>query len=173
VNIFGLALAIACGLVIVLFIHDELKYDRYHSKAERIYIVTRDFRSEGVVNLHLVQVAPPIGPLLKNDFREIEEEQGRTLRYNFLVSIPDKIKREFLPEQRYYFAEPQVLDVFDITLKEGNPKNALNNPFTLMLSRKNRREILLAQNERQEKCWSILTIIKHTKISGCIRGLSR
>ncbi len=134
VNIFGLALAIACGLVIVLFIHDELKYDRYHSKSERIYRVTRDFRSEGVVNLHLVQVAPPIGPLLKNDFREIEE-QARTLRYNFLVSFPDKSK-ESSYQNNVFFAEPQLLDIFDITLKEGNPKNALNNPFTLMLSRK-------------------------------------
>jgi putative ABC transport system permease protein len=134
VNIFGLALAIACGFVIVLFIHDELKYDRYHSKAERIYRVTRDFRSEGVVNLNLAQVAPPIGPLLKNDFREIEE-QARTRRYNFLVSFPDKSK-ESSYQNDVFFAEPQLLDIFDIALKEGNPKNALNNPFTLMLSRK-------------------------------------
>ncbi|HMG90353.1 MAG TPA: FtsX-like permease family protein [Chryseolinea sp.] len=134
VNIFGLALAIACGLVIVLFIHAEVKYDRYHSKAERIYRVTRDFRSEGVVNMHLVQVAPPIGPLLKNDFREIEE-QARTRRTNFLVSIPDKSK-ESSYQNNVFYAEPQLLDIFDIPLKEGNPKIALNNPFTLMLSKR-------------------------------------
>jgi putative ABC transport system permease protein len=134
VNIFGLALAISCALVIVLFIRDELKYDGYHSKAQRIYRVTRDFKSEGVVNLHLVQIAPPIGPLLKNDYSQIEE-QARTRRSNFLVSFPDKSK-ETSYQGNVFFAEPQLLDIFDINVKEGNPKTALTNPFTVMLSRK-------------------------------------
>ena len=134
VNIFGLALAISCALVIVLFIFDELKYDRYHAKAGRIYRVTRDFKSEGVVNLHLAQVAPPIGPLLKNDFSQIEE-QARTLRFNFLVSFPEKSK-ETVYQNNVFFAEPELLDIFDINLKEGNPKKALNDPFTVMLSSK-------------------------------------
>ena len=73
INIFGLALAMACSLLIYVFIQDELSYDKFHSNADRVYRVTRSFHSpEGEVNLHLSNVAPPIGPLLKNDFGEIE-----------------------------------------------------------------------------------------------------
>jgi putative ABC transport system permease protein len=129
INVFGLALAIACSLVIFLFINDEFKYDRYHR-------VSRDFVSEGVVNMHLAQVAPPVGPLLKNDFAGIEE-QVRTLRSYYLVRLADK-KNEGVSfyENNVFYAEPQLLHIFDIELAEGNPANALQNPFTLMLSRK-------------------------------------
>ena len=73
INIAGLALAMMCCILIYLFVSDELSYDRYHTKADRTYRVTRNFLSkDGVPNLHLANVAPPIGPLLKNDFGEIE-----------------------------------------------------------------------------------------------------
>jgi putative ABC transport system permease protein len=86
INIAGLALAIACSVLIALFIKDELSYDRYHSKADRIYRVTRDFLSpDGSVALHLGHVAPPFGPLLENDFPEFEEVV-RTLQRRVLIS---------------------------------------------------------------------------------------
>src|SRR5688572_17315426 len=84
INIFGLALAMCCSLMIFLYINDELQYDRYNTNADRIYRVTRDFLSpDGSVNLHLGHVAPPFGPLLKNDFPDFEHVvrtlQSRTL----------------------------------------------------------------------------------------------
>ena len=66
INIFGLALAMGCCLLIYLFITDELSYDRYNKNADRTYRVTRNFLSpDGSVNLHLGHLAPPFGPLLK------------------------------------------------------------------------------------------------------------
>ena len=77
INICGLALAMACAVMIYIFVQDELAYDKHHSKADNIYRVTRSFLSEnGEVNLALAHCAPPIGPLLKNDFGEIS-------RYDF------------------------------------------------------------------------------------------
>src|SRR5688500_9968567 len=73
INIAGLALAMTCAILIFLYITDELSYDKHHSKSERIYRVNRLFHTnEGVVNLSLANVAPPIGPLLKNDYGQIE-----------------------------------------------------------------------------------------------------
>src|SRR4051812_38715301 len=81
INIAGLALAMACAILIFLYIKDEVSYERYHSKADRIYRVTRIFHSQqGEVNLKLANVAPPIGPLLKNDFGEIET-MARTINF--------------------------------------------------------------------------------------------
>ena len=135
INIAGLALAIACSILITLFIKDELSYDRYHTKADRIYRVTRDFISpDGSVNLHLGHVAPPFGPLLKNDFPEFQEVV-RTVQRRMLVSYEgDGEQRKLFNETNSFFSEPEIFDVFDIPVLEGNPARALSEPFQLMLS---------------------------------------
>lgn len=73
INIAGLAVGMACCLLILLWVRDELSYDRFHVNADRIVRVTRLWmNADGVVSLHLGHVAPPIAPLLQNDFPEIE-----------------------------------------------------------------------------------------------------
>ena len=80
INIFGLAVGIACCLLIILFVRYELSYDKFNEKADRIYRVTREwFNDDGTSNFHLARVAPPIGPLLKNDFPGIIQEEARFL----------------------------------------------------------------------------------------------
>lgn len=137
INIAGLAMAIACSILIALFIKDELAYDRYHSKADRIYRVTRDFRSpDGSVNLHLGHVAPPFGPLLKNDFPDIEHVV-RTLQRQVLFSYDEgSEQKKLFNESSTFFSEPEIFDVFDIAVAEGNASKALSEPFHLMLSEK-------------------------------------
>ncbi len=72
INVAGLAIGMACCILILLFVFDELSYDKFHENHDRIYRVTRKWLNEdGVVNLHLGHVAPSIGPLLENDFPEI------------------------------------------------------------------------------------------------------
>ena len=72
INIMGLAIGMACCILILLFVFDELSYDKFQENHNRIYRVTRQwFNEDGVINLHLGFVAPPIGPLLENDFPEI------------------------------------------------------------------------------------------------------
>ncbi|MET0299398.1 MAG: ABC transporter permease, partial [Flavitalea sp.] len=68
INISGLAIGFTCCLLIVTYIINEISYDRSNPDAERIYRVTRDFHSDkGVMQLRLASVAPPFGPLIKND----------------------------------------------------------------------------------------------------------
>ena len=58
INIAGLGLAMACCIMIFLYISDEVSYDQYHSKSDRIYRITRDFISQdGITNLRLANVA--------------------------------------------------------------------------------------------------------------------
>src|SRR5687768_7599566 len=137
INIAGLALAMTCSLLIILFIKDEISYDRYHSKADRIYRVTRNFLSpDGSVNLHLGHVAPPFGPLLKNDFPDFEFVV-RTLQSRFTVAYQENgEEKKSSYEDNTFYAEPEVLKVFTIPVIEGNADKALVDPFTLMLSEK-------------------------------------
>ncbi|HLK98055.1 MAG TPA: ABC transporter permease, partial [Hymenobacter sp.] len=60
INVAGVAVGLACFLLIALYVRDELSYDRYNTNAERIYRVTRTFlSSEGTASLKLAQLAPP------------------------------------------------------------------------------------------------------------------
>ncbi|HRX01136.1 MAG TPA: ABC transporter permease, partial [Cyclobacteriaceae bacterium] len=137
INIAGLALAMACALLIYLYIADEVSYDKYNSHADRLYRVTRDFKSpDGSVNLHLGNVAPPIGPLLKNDFGQIEV-LARTVNFNLVISREEngEITKNFT-EERLFLAEPDIFKIFDIEVMSGDPSTALSRPFTMMLSEK-------------------------------------
>src|SRR5215468_5820387 len=75
INLFGLTVGLTCCLLILVYVMNELSFDKYHSKANSIYRVTRIFKSveTGDVNLRLSTIAPPFGPLLKNDFKEIQK----------------------------------------------------------------------------------------------------
>jgi putative ABC transport system permease protein len=135
INIFGLALAMCCSLMIFLFVKDELSYDRYNANAERIYRVTRDFLSpDGSVNLHLGHVAPPFGPLLKNEFPDFKYV-ARTLQSRFTIAYQeDGVEKKSSYEDNTYYAEPEILKMFTIDVVEGNAAKALADPFTAMLS---------------------------------------
>jgi len=135
INIAGLALAMACALLIYLYITDEVSYDKYNSKADRIYRVTRDFKSpDGSVNLHLGHVAPPIGPLLKNDFGEIEE-LARTINFDLVIGLEEngELVKNF-NEEHLFLVEPSIFNIFDFNIKSGDPAKSLERPFTIMLS---------------------------------------
>jgi putative ABC transport system permease protein len=137
INIFGLALAMTCALLIYLFIQDELAYDRYNANAGRIYRVTRNFLSkDGSVNLHLGHVAPPFGPLLKNDFAEFEEV-ARMLNSRVTVAYQeDAQEKKSFNEDRFFFAEPALFKIFTIPVTAGDPEKILTEPLGLMLSEK-------------------------------------
>ncbi len=131
INVLGLTVGLACFLLIALYVKDELSYDRYHRNADRIYRVTRDWvEKSGTVSLHLGHVAPPFGPLLKNDFGEIEQVV-RLLGTGFTLSHGDKV----FNEEDIFFAEENLFKVFTFHVTQGNPDKALADPFTIMLSR--------------------------------------
>ncbi len=135
INIAGLAFAMLCSLLIFLYIQDELSYDRYNEKADRTYRLTREFLSrDGSTSLHLGHLAPPFGPLLKNDFTDFEEV-CRTLQLTALLSIQeDGSERKAFNEDNVFYAEPNLFNIFTIDVQSGNPKTALNDPYKIMLS---------------------------------------
>jgi putative ABC transport system permease protein len=147
INIFGLAIAMTCAVLIFLYLRDETRYDAYNKNADRTYRVTRDFLSQdGSVNLRLANIAPPIGPLIKNDFGEIEV-MARTINAGYVIGLEENgdLKKAFT-ENNLYLAEPDIFKIFDFSVTSGNPATALDRPFTVMLSEKVAEKYFGTQN---------------------------
>lgn len=132
INLFGLTIGLTCCLLILTFILHELSYDKYNPKADQIYRVARSFNNPetGAVSLNLGTVAPPFGPLLKNDFKEIEKVT-RLIDYS---PVPIKYEDKMFNEQNFYFGDENVFDFFKIDMEKGDPKTALKDPFTVMMT---------------------------------------
>lgn len=131
INVTGVAVGLACFLLIALYVKDELSYDHYNTNADRIYRVTRTFlSSEGTPSLQLAQLAPPFGPLIKQDFPEAEQVV-RTIGNDGLIRYGE----HSFNEENVFFAEANLFKVFDIDLVSGNSDHALENPFSIMFSR--------------------------------------
>ncbi|MEX2511997.1 MAG: ABC transporter permease [Cyclobacteriaceae bacterium] len=131
INIFGLAVGMASSILIFLFVQHELSYDQYHEKSDRIFRVSRAwFNQDGAISLHLGHAAPPFGPLLKSDFDEQIVEAVRLMNTSVIIREENKV----FQEERFFFADPEVFEVFSWNLLEGNPNDALSFPDGLVIS---------------------------------------
>jgi len=130
INIFGLALGLAACLVIYLFVKYELSYDRFHSKADRVFRVTREATVSGQVSAYAASNYS-LADLLEENIPEIESitRFGRTRGW---VSTEDKGMR--FREERFLLAEPSFFNVFDVEFLAGNPKTALDGPNKVVLT---------------------------------------
>jgi putative ABC transport system permease protein len=136
INVLGLALALTGSLLITIFIQDELSYDDYHANADHIYRVTRNFLSpDGSENLHLGVIAPPFGPLLKNDFPDIKEV-ARTWGFDITMNPVEEngLAQESIYIENFFYAEPSVFKIFSIPTLAGDTKTPLEDPYTMMVS---------------------------------------
>lgn len=132
INLFGLSIGLAACLTIFVYVRQEANYDRFHSKSERIYRVSRSFIDpEGLSEtVELGAVAPPFAPLLKAEISGIEQ----TIRFLEYDNVAMQREDLVFLENDLFFTEENVFDIFDIKVKEGNPKTALREPFSVMLS---------------------------------------
>ncbi|MCG8605779.1 ABC transporter permease, partial [bacterium] len=131
INVFGLAIGMACCILILLYVQDELSFDKHHENSDRIFRVSRQwFNSDGSSSLHLGHVAPPIAPLLKNDFSEIMQVARMTDGGTPLIQYGDK----FFEENRFFFADPNIFKIFTLPLIKGDPATALQNPNNVLLA---------------------------------------
>src|SRR5664279_5920670 len=131
INLFGLTVGLTCCLLITIYIINELSYDKYNKNADNIYRVTRSFNnSEGIVSLNLSTISPPFGYYFPTDFPEIKK-MTRLLNNG---STPLKYKDKLINEPEVYFADENLFEVFTLDVVQGNPKTALVEPFSVMLS---------------------------------------
>ena len=129
INIGGLAIGMTCFLIIAMFIKNELSYDRYHEKGDRIYRVVHHSSADNTEDQWIWGNAP-VGPALKSDFPEVIEKVQFSGRSDVLLEYN---KRSF-QESNCFYMDPTVFDVFTWPLISGNPKTALEAPYSIVLT---------------------------------------
>ena len=133
INILGLTIGMAATILILLFVQDEISYDKYHEHSDRIYRVSRQWlNAEGESSLHLGHCAPPFAPLLENDFEGVVEQAVRVLSASgSLVTYEEKQ----INEDNLYIGDADVFEVFSWPLKTGDPETALAEPGAVVVSK--------------------------------------
>lgn len=132
INLLGLTIGLACGILILSYVLFEGSYDSHHERKDRIFqLVTEyDFPEEKGI----IAVTPTISsPLFQREFPEIESGVRMLYQGGFRPAIIKYGEQRF-QEQRFFYADSTFFDIFSFPLLHGNPKEALTKPATIVLS---------------------------------------
>ncbi|MCO6490558.1 MAG: ABC transporter permease [Phaeodactylibacter sp.] len=130
INILGLAIGVACVLLILLYVQSELSYDRFHENRGRIYRL--NLAATNPQTQESVQRA--IGPYRLADEMKVDFPDFTLIR--FAAQTRELIERddELFTEEGFAFVDPKAFQVFHFPLLSGDPATALDNPFSVVLS---------------------------------------
>ena len=141
INIGGLALGLASFIFIILYINDELSYDRFHNKSDRIYRVNRHYTTNNI-NEDAATCSFPFAPALQLDYPNMVENIVRLFNFQrssmFFEYLEGGETIDKYNEDKFFLADSSILDIFDFNFIEGNPETAFINPNTLIISQKTR-----------------------------------
>lgn len=136
INVIGLTLGLTCCFLILLFVSHELSYDSFHEKAERIYRVTYNPKFAGVPTA-LVTLPPPAGPLIASSFPEVEQT-ARLFRRSASIEAKEGVagRPDKYEEERFFFGDPSIFNIFTVAFLQGNPTTALRDRFSIVITDK-------------------------------------
>ncbi|MFC2161917.1 ABC transporter permease [Acidobacteriota bacterium] len=133
INVAGLAIGMTCCLLIFLLVKEELSYDKFHTKSNRIYRIAFSSSDDEPGLPTNANGSFGVGPNLKKDYPEIiETVRLRRMGQDVKRYVGYKEKKFY--EEKFFFAEPSIFTVFDFPLLRGNPETALNEPNSMVLS---------------------------------------
>lgn len=141
INIFGLAAGVASCLLIMLWVQNELDYDKFNQKAERIYRLYGDLTFVGNKRSFPV-VGAPVGPALKETFPEVENFVRMSKRKDITV----KSGNNELKEENVFFAENSIFEVFSFPLIKGSPATALTTKYSIVLAERTAKKYFGSEN---------------------------
>lgn len=127
INITGLAIGIACCLIIFLWMKGELSYDRFHKNGEELYRIFQESPQGGKV-LRFTSTPSALGPLLKDQYPEIIDTARHT-------PVRLDIGREEIHfRESAAIVDESFLKMFSFLLLEGTPQAALEDPYSIVIS---------------------------------------
>ena len=140
INVLGLAVGIACCLLILLFVRDERSFDRHNKQIDRIYRVGLN----GFINNTAIESVVTSAPMAKALVEEIPEIAAATRMRSFgfpVFRYGDKV----FSEERVLWVDGSFFDVFTVPFIAGDPRTALAKPLTIVLTRSMARKYFGAE----------------------------
>lgn len=160
INVIGLAIGLAACIIIIVYINFEFSFNRFHENSDRIFRISQSIRMGDQTTMAHTTHAP-LGPLLSNEFPEIE----------YMVRFNDQPPRTFISGDekiridRIVVADSCLFKMFSFRLISGDPSRALTEPETLVLT-KTTASILFGDEDPVGK--NLNTSDKVYKVSGVV-----
>ena len=132
INVFGLALGLAMCLLIVFYVFDELSYDKYNTKYDRIYRVNTDLKYNGGLS-SFATTAKPVAAGLAREFPEVENSARLAKALNIRFKKGNEIIREDEDGTTFY-CDPGIFRIFTWPMLYGNPQTALIAPNSIVIT---------------------------------------
>ncbi len=132
INICGLAIGLASFIIILLYIIDEVSYDRYHKNADNIYRLVNVYDFDGVGE-NSASSPFPVAFTMKDEYPGMIKNVVRIFNFQsprMLIELGDKRYNE----RRFFFADSTFFHIFDHEFIHGNPKTVLNESYSVVLT---------------------------------------
>ncbi len=129
INITGLTFGLACSIIILVYVHNEFSYDRYHANSERIYRVAQNYVTSGKPKKFAIS-SPALGPALHKEFPQVESFVRIKNAGRVLMTYEEQ---EFY-EETVAFADTNMFKVFTYEFIEGDPATCLLDPGSIVIS---------------------------------------
>jgi putative ABC transport system permease protein len=130
INIIGMTIGIAACLLIIIYVNDELSFDRFHADADRIYQVGLHGKIAGQ-DIHTANTCPPMAEALVSDIPEVE---AATRIATFFTKPAVKYGDKILTEDNLFYADSNFFQFFSFRLLQGDPATALKEPNSVVVT---------------------------------------
>ena len=164
INIVGLAIGMASAIIIFLWIQNEVSFDRFHEKGDRVYSVWSRLKLNGKLT-SFNNTPKPLAAMLEKDFPELEQAARVNFSGSPIFSIGDKML-----SIRGNMVDSNFLQVFSFPLIKGNPESVLNDPHSIVLT----EQLAIRLFGKNEDAVGKMIRINHTDnliVSGILKDL--
>ena len=173
INLTGLSVGLASALLILLYVKDELSYDRFHENAEQIYRASMQASFSG--QSHNLAITPnSIVPFLGRELPEIEKGV-RIYNRSMFNPVPVEVGDDQFQEHAFFYADSTFFDVFSFPLVIGDKKTALKEPNSILLTEETATRYFGADWQKQNVLGKTLKVFGKTEmqITGILKDIPR
>lgn len=143
INIAGLAIGVAACLIIILFVMDELSYDKYNLKADRIFRLNNEIKFGGN-HYRMTYSCAPAANALQQDYPEVEATVRFRNSGTYLIKAGNGT--ENVKEERVIWADSTFFKIFSVNVLQGDAHTALKEPASIAISQKMADKYFLNKN---------------------------
>jgi len=129
INIIGLAIGMSVSILMLLFVLNEVTYDRFNDNSQSIYRIALNLDAQGRI-LNIPSVPAPMGPALVDNFPEVVQTGRLRTRGEALISHEEKL----IEESGIIYADSGIFNIFSIDVVQGNPATFLEVPYNLVIT---------------------------------------